>query len=227
MASTYPGTLDTFPINHADDVGEIIHADTINFVADAINKAELELGTNPKGGYTDVKTKLNGINLGNSNTADVVPSGADTYLTGSSLAIAGKIQAATIFRWRFTATKTAAGVATPIFSVRVGTAGTTADTARLTLTGAAQTAATDTAWIELEANIRTYSATGVLQGSLKFVHVNAATGFANTSTQILQNTSGTFDITAASLIIGVSCNPGASGVWTFQNISASAHNLKA
>lgn len=58
MASSYPGGLDNFSTSHADNVDEIIHASTINDNADAINKIEAELGTNPKGSSADVKTRL-------------------------------------------------------------------------------------------------------------------------------------------------------------------------
>jgi len=69
---------------------------------------------------------------------------ADTYLVGSSVPVPlGLLKATSKYRCRFTVTKTAAGVATPIVTVRFGTAGSTADAARCTLTFAAQTAAVD------------------------------------------------------------------------------------
>lgn len=58
MASVYPGSLDTFGTSHADSVGEIIHASTVNDIADATNKIEAELGINPSGSYADVATAL-------------------------------------------------------------------------------------------------------------------------------------------------------------------------
>jgi len=58
MASSYPGGLDNFSTSHQDDVDEIIHASTVNDNADAINKIEAELGTNPKGSAADVKTRI-------------------------------------------------------------------------------------------------------------------------------------------------------------------------
>lgn len=64
MASTYPGTLDTFQTDHADGVGEVIDALDINNLADGVNKIEAELGTDPAGsgagsGAT-VKARLDG-----------------------------------------------------------------------------------------------------------------------------------------------------------------------
>lgn len=162
----------------------------------------------------------------NASTADQTASGADTYITGSALTIGGIIKAGTILRWRGTVTKTAAGTATPTFNVRFGTNGTTADTARHTFTGVAQTAATDTGLFEITVVIRSVQATATSHGVLDFRHFNTTTGLANKAqVQLIQNTSATYDNTSASLIAGISINPGASGVWTFQQITAEAINL--
>src|SRR5260221_14534283 len=58
----------------------------------------------------------------------------DTYLAGSggTLANAGSWKAGTQYRLRFDMTKTAAGTATPILVLRLGTTGTTRDAAILT-----------------------------------------------------------------------------------------------
>lgn len=164
--------------------------------------------------------------LKNWNASDVVANAADTYLTGSALAIpAHGLQAGTVFKWRFAATKTAAGIATPVWTVRVGTNGTTADTARITLTGVAQTAAVDAAFIELTAILRTIGASGVMAGILCMNHHAGATGFANSGNgNVLQATSAGFDTTVANLIVGVSVNPGAAGVWTHQIVKAELLN---
>lgn len=163
----------------------------------------------------------------NANTADVVASAADTYLTGSNITIpAHLLQAKTRFRWSFAMTKTAAGTAAPVWVVRLGTAGTTADAARLTFTSpSAQTAATDTGGVEINAILRNTGAAGVLTGILTMWHANATTGLASVSTVCVQVTSAAFDTTTAGLIAGVSVNPGASGVWTHQLVMAEAHNL--
>jgi hypothetical protein len=175
-------------------------------------------------GFLELSSRSVGY-YGNGNTADVAANAADTYLTGSNLIIAGKIQAATVIRWRFSYTKTAAGVATPIFTVRVGTAGSVADTARLTFTFAAQTAATDTGYSELDLIFRAIGATGSVQAVMTLEHKSTTSGFAAAAQiQILQALSAAFDLTVANLIIGVSCNPGTSGVWTFQTISSTMHN---
>lgn len=62
MASVYPGGLDTLNTSHADSVGEIIHAADVNNVADAVNKIETELGTLPKGIFSNVAARIGNIN---------------------------------------------------------------------------------------------------------------------------------------------------------------------
>lgn len=163
----------------------------------------------------------------NYNTADVVANAADTYLTGSALAVPTglTLQVGTTFKWRFFMTKTAAGTAAPSWNVRVGTNGTTADTARLTFTGPAQTAAVDTGFVEIIAVLRNVGAAGVVAGGLSLTHNLATTGFANIGSPTLQVTSAGFDTTTAGLIVGVSVNPGAAGVWTHQVIKSEMLNI--
>lgn len=60
MASSYPGSIDSFGTGHADNVREAIHASTINDLADAVNKIETELGVNPSGASIDVATAIAG-----------------------------------------------------------------------------------------------------------------------------------------------------------------------
>lgn len=165
--------------------------------------------------------------LRNWNTADVVANAADTYLTGSGLAVPTglALQVGTTFKWRMFVTKTSAGVATPIWTIKVGTAGTTADATRLTFTGPAQTANADTGFIEITAILRNVGAAGVLAGGLILNHNLAITGFANIGSPTLQVTSAGFDTTVANLIIGVAVNPGAAGVWTHQVIKAEMLNI--
>ena len=62
MASTYPTTLDALSTTKADATATLTdHKNHHNDLADAANKIELELGTLPKGSYTDVKTRLNAM----------------------------------------------------------------------------------------------------------------------------------------------------------------------
>jgi len=159
--------------------------------------------------------------------AQATGAGTDTYLTGSALAVPQHfLQVGTTCRWRVVLTKSAAGTASPSWIVRVGTGGVVGDTARITFTQVAlQTAAADTAWVEIEAVVRTIGAAGVMAGGLRMSHVLAATGFSTLDHNVMQVTSAGFDMTVGNLIVGLSANPGASGVWTFQIVSAEMLNI--
>ena len=177
------------------------------------------------GFYPDsVSKKWTGINdagrydtlgdLENSSTANQTGFAADTYLAGSSIAVPGhKVQVGTRYHLILDMVKNAAGTATPIFIVRIGTAGTVADAARLTFTFAAGTAATDTGVIELWAHFRTVGATATMAGVAKLDHHLAATGLTTSGaagTGIILATAASFDASLAGLIIGTSFNGGTS-----------------
>lgn len=178
-------------------------------------------------GFFKISRPLTRLPSGNSNTADVTANAADTYLTGSSIALGSvtRLQAGSFFRWYLRATKTAAGTVAPIFNVRFGTAGAVGDTARTATTLAAQTAATDTGWWRIETRVETHGASGVIESTVNAGHLNATTGFGNVQFQDVTTTSSAFDTTVASSIIGLSVHPGASGVWTFQVVTCDAVNL--
>lgn len=156
---------------------------------------------------------------------------ADTYVTDSHLQIpVFGLQARTIFYWKISASKTAAGVATPIYIIRIGSAKTTADTARLTLTGPAQTAVADIGTLIIMATVRTIGATGVIQGSAWWEHRGTAantttsgTGFANDTTGHIEGTAAGFDMTTSGgQFVGLSINGGASAVWSPTQVHAEA-----
>lgn len=142
----------------------------------------------------------------------------DTYMTGSSINIgtAGAWQAGMVYECHFDMTKTAAGVAAPIVIVRLGTAGTTSDTAILTLTGQAQTGAADTGIFVVSIGFRSIGSgsAAVIAGGFHPFHNLATTGFT-AGAQVSTNTgaSSGFDSTTSN-IIGVSFNGGASFVGT-------------
>jgi hypothetical protein len=161
----------------------------------------------------------------NYSTADQTANAADTYITGSQILLpSGRpLQAGTVMIWKFTATKTAAGTATPIFSLRFGS-GVIGDSSRVTLTGVAQTGAADTATIEIVAIVRSIGGSGVVAASLDLHHVLAATGFANVAHQVIQGVSAGFDTTTVTGV-GVSVNPGTAGVWTFTMATAEIQNI--
>lgn len=132
-----------------------------------------------------------------------------------------------MFRWRFSMTKTATGTVTPQLILRFGAGATVTDTARCSITfPSIQTAATDTGDIELEATVRATGASAVVQAVATFHHKGGATGFATlVGPQVVQALSTPFDITVANIKAGLSCHPGATGVWTFQLTQAEAVNI--
>ena len=155
-------------------------------------------------------------------TAQIAAHSADTYYTGLQLP-SFSMQAGMVFEWIFVATKGAAGTATPVYTIRIGAAQTTADTSRLAITGPAQTAAADTGHFKIMVTCRSVGVAGVLQGFAWVQHNLAATGFANTPAgfSLTQATSAGFDNTALQgQYIGLTVNPGASGAWVVEQVIA-------
>lgn len=175
---------------------------------------------------TIVDTSQNAVELALANrnaysarasTADVVANAADQYLLGIPMANLPMLAEMSVY-FATVVTKTAAGVATPIWTLRIGTAGTTADAAICVFTGPAQTAAADIGVVELIGNLRNVGAAGILAMGLTLSHDLAATGFANQGNVVRQTISSGFVTTTAGLIIGLSVNPGAAGVWTHTSV---------
>lgn len=176
-----------------------------------------EGGTTKKLTLSQVNTYCEPLGLGAA-AAQGPGFSSDTYVTGSRIVIPQtRMQAGVVYRCRLVITKTAAGVATPVFNVRVGAAGSTADTSRLTYTGVAQTAVIDTAYLEVQCTFRVVGASAILASWLRFDHDLASTGFANATRGFQgQSVSTAFDSTAANTGIGVSINGGTSAAWTIQ-----------
>lgn len=174
--------------------------------------------------FDNVSKKLSTVNdagvidtvddVSNTSTANQTGFAADTYLTGANLAIpAGLLKVNTQYYACFDMVKTAAGTAAATVIVRIGTNGTIADTARLTFTFGAGTAAIDTGLFEVWLAVRSVGAAGVIQGTCRCTHALAATGLVSTGasgTGILLVTSAGFDTTVPSSTIGISFNGGAS-----------------
>lgn len=154
---------------------------------------------------------------------------ADAYLAGSSIAInAGVPIVGSVYRLRFDMTKTAAGVAGPVLTLRYGTAGAVGDAAVLTFNFGAGTAAVDTGIFEVWAHFRTVGAAGVLTALARCTHNLAATGITSTGAAgvaNLQATSAGFDTTIANSYLGASFNGGAAFAGTNTTVQAEGRNL--
>jgi len=146
---------------------------------------------------------------------------SDTYVANSAVPVLGigALRVGRCYHWRLIISKTGAGTATPILQIRVGTAGTTADTSRVTFTWGAGTAAIDRGEIELEALVTAIGASAVLRCKANWTTNLATTGLTN-AVKALQVTSAAFDITPANTLIGLSYNGGTSAVHTIEYVGA-------
>lgn len=151
---------------------------------------------------------------------------ADTYLTGSAIPLAGlgTPRIGRAFHWRFIVSKTAAGTAAPVLILRVGTAGSTSDAARLTFTWGAGTAAIDRGEIEIDAAFTVVGGSAVLKGKANWTTNLTTTGLSN-AVKALQVTSGTFDATIANSLVGLSYNGGTSAAHTIEYLSGYTDNF--
>jgi len=152
----------------------------------------------------------------------------DTLIVGSAIAIpSGGLMAGTAYRLRCSLNKTAAGTATPIFQVRLGTNGTTADTSRVTLTFGAGTAAADDGVFELMVTFRSVGGgtSAVIHSHGVISHRLNTTGLTNGSyNAVTGGLSAGFDSTADTFIC-VSLNAGTSAAWTIGQVHAQLFNM--
>lgn len=155
-------------------------------------------------------------------TAQAASFAADTYLVGSNITIpTGAPIVGTMYICTFDMTKTAAGLATPILNIRLGTAAGVGDTSRGVHTFTAGTAAVDTGVFTVTAEFRTVgSGTSAVLQSRVNLDSNPTTGISGLIHASV-NTSAGFDSTPAGNVIGVSFNGGASFVGTVQLVEAS------
>lgn len=154
------------------------------------------------------------VQLSNSSTSDNTGFAADQYLTGSSVVVAaGDFKAKGQYHCVFDMVKTNTGTAASVISVRIGTAGTTSDTAQMTFTFGAGTGVADTGSFEVFVNWRTVGSgtSAVVSGYCRGFHNLATTGLFNNAANwtIVGTTSSGFDSSAATTM-GLSFNGGTS-----------------
>lgn len=150
---------------------------------------------------------------------------ADTYVTNSGLLIPSfGMKAGQLYRWTITLSKTAAGTAAAVVTVRIGAAQTTSDTARLTLTQAAaeaQSALVASAILSVVVGVRNISATGVIAGAFGFTQTYQATAGNLAFGGGIDGVSSTFDnTTLAGQYVGLSITGGTSAAWTLTHVAA-------
>jgi hypothetical protein len=169
-----------------------------------------------------------GESVRNASTSDQTISAATAYVVGSNLAVpVGKLKIGTVLRWRLAVTKTGAGTtAGCAVIVKLGTAGSTADTSVLTFTFGTPTGVIDTAYFDVEVVCRgPLSASGVLAGIARMTHNLAATGFSTLPAEAIAVVSSAFDVTTANLIAGLTITTTTASAWTVKLVTAEAKNL--
>lgn len=162
-----------------------------------------------------------------STAGQVIAAATRTYITGTRIAVPpGKLQIGTVLRWTISLTKTAAGIAPSTFDICVGTAGTTADTARVSFTKPAGTAAIDEGKVVIEAVVRgPLSGAGVMVAEFTLIHNGNTAGHATVPCVVLNAVSAGFDVTVANLFVGVCITSGAADAVTIQLVDAEVWNL--
>jgi lysophospholipase L1-like esterase len=218
--STRGGILVADGLHPTDGGAAIIGGAMANFVLDSAERTRdvRRYGVDPAGPVANATGTAQGPGFA-----------TDTYLAGSACLIpAGRLKPGTAYRCRLYVSKTAAGVATPIVTVRTGTsgAGAVGDTARAVLTFLAQTGVGDSGYIDVDVvfnSVGTGTA-AVLQAAGVIDHVNGSTGLVNTQSSVATGTSSGFDSSTAT-VLGLSLNAGASAAWTVQLVRAELLNL--
>jgi len=144
---------------------------------------------------------------------------SDTYVTNSGLLIPSSgMKAGQLYKWMIAGSKTAAGTATAVYTIRIGTGQAVTDTSRLALTAGAQTAAADNGLLIVVVQVRSVSATGVISGCAAWAKTQAGTAGLGGS---IDGVSSSFDNSAlAGQYVGLSINAGASAAWTLTVVSA-------
>lgn len=153
---------------------------------------------------------------------------ADSYLSGSAIAIpAGSLRAGSRYNLVFDVSKTAAGTAAPLLTLRFGATGSLADAALGQLSFPLQTAAADDGRFTIEVTFRSVGAgtAAVAQMVGSLLHTLPATGLSTGNAPLRRVTSPGFDSTLAGAVIGVSVNGGLSAAWTVSLVQASLENL--
>jgi hypothetical protein len=161
----------------------------------------------------------------NSTSPQNITAATVTYLTGSNISTAN-IKAGSVVNWDIAVLKTAAGVAPPVFTVRFGTTGTTADSTLLTFTGSAQTAVVDGGLFSIKCTFKTVGTgtTAVLAGYYTLMHNAQVVGLSVLPVNFSFQTSPGFNSTLTNAVLGITVDSGAAAVWTINQVSVKLEN---
>jgi len=161
----------------------------------------------------------------NSIPTQVIPAATVTYLTNSNISTAN-IKAGSVVTWNIAVVKTAAGVTAPIFTVRFGANGTTADATLLTFTGSAQTAAADGGLFSIVCTFKTVGSgtTAILVGYYTLIHNSGNVGLSTAPANYAFSTSSGFDSTITNAVLGITVDSGAAAAWTVNHVNVKMEN---
>lgn len=141
-----------------------------------------------------------------------------TLLTGSLVVAPPQgFQVGTVLRWTITGTGGALGVAANTITVRIGTAGTTADAAVATFTTTVGTAAASEFKIVIELTIRTLGAAATAMAECT-INNSAAAGFINATVNVLAGTMAAFSTLVAQQFVHVDLLTGAAKTATIKQV---------
>lgn len=149
-----------------------------------------------------------------STASQTITANTVTYLTGSGILVpAAGMVVGQCYRWYIGVSKTAAGTATPIWTVRLGTAQTTADATILTITGTAQVATLSGTLIIVTVQVRAVGAgtSGIVTGQINTGAASFGIGGHAVSAGFANNA-------VAGQRLGLAINTGASAAWTVGSV---------
>lgn len=134
-------------------------------------------------------------------TASAAINTTETILVSSPVLTANRFMASTYITIIFSGTNTSSVAGTSTFRVRIGTAGTTADTLVFTATTANSAASgTNIAFRgQIDITIRTVGATATAYGTLTLNNAGS-TGISTVLTQVINGTMSSFDSTTANIV---------------------------
>jgi hypothetical protein len=161
--------------------------------------------------------------LNSSVATQTVGAASRTYLNGTALAVpSAGLRVGTTFKWVLNITKDANGSAASTFDIAFGISGTTTDTARVSFTKPAGTAAADVGQVTITAVVRSIGTSGVVVGNFQLTHNLAATGHAQIPCVVVNTISSGFDTTTAGMIVGLCLTSGAADNITVELATAEA-----
>jgi len=161
----------------------------------------------------------------NSIAPQSIPAATLTYLTGSNIST-NNIKAGTVVTWNISVSKTSAGSASPLFTVRFGTNGTTADATLLTFIAGAQTPILDEGLFTIRCIFRSIGSgtSAILAGDFTLVHDFANGGLSNSNSDYSFLLSSGFNSTTPNSILGITVNSGAAAAWTINQVDVKIEN---